>query len=67
MVVKEKGCKVTRLNRRHYIAISTFILIAVIAIIFFVGYYKGDELGDYKGTLVYNSGYTCGRSGETNG
>lgn len=67
MVVKERECKVTGLNRKHYIALSTFILIAVIAIIFFVGYYRDDEVGEYEGTLVYNSHNTCERPGETNG
>jgi len=67
LAINEKACKVKGLNRKHYIAISAFILIAATAIIFFIGFYSGDEIGEYEGTLVYNSVYTCERPGEADG
>lgn len=66
MLVKEREFKLAGLNLKHCIVISAFILIAVIAIVFFVGYYTANETGEYEGTLVYNS-VISGGPGEING
>lgn len=64
MIVKERGFKLAGLNLKHCIIISAFIIIAVIAIILFVGYYNANEIGEYEGTLVYNSEDISGGLGE---
>mgnify|MGYP001434119402 CR=1 FL=1 len=64
MIVKEKGFKLAGLNLKNCIIISAFIIIAVIAIILFVGYYKANEIGEYEGTLVHNLEDISGGLGE---
>jgi len=67
MLVKEREVKFLGLNRKHCIVISAFIFIAVIAIVFFIGFYTANETGEYEGTLVYNSENICGGPGEIDG
>lgn len=67
MLVKEREYKLAGLKRKHYIAISAFVLVVVITIVFFIGYYRVNETGEYEGTLVYNSRDISGGPGEMDG
>lgn len=40
------------IRKRKLFFITTFIIIAAIAVVLFVGYFTGDKKIDYDGTLV---------------
>lgn len=48
------------IKKRRLFFITTFIIIAAIAVVLFVGYYTGDKKIDYDGTLVeVETDYRC--------
>ncbi|HCA70183.1 MAG TPA: hypothetical protein DEP17_07250 [Lachnospiraceae bacterium] len=41
------------IRKKRYFLITTFVIIAVVAIILCVGYYTKNKVNEYDGTLVY--------------
>lgn len=47
-------------KKRKLFFITTFLIVAAIAVVLFVGYFKGDKDNSYDGTLVEaQMDYTC--------
>lgn len=40
------------LKRKRYFIISTFIILAIVAVILCVSFFKGNKINEYDGTLV---------------
>ncbi len=43
-----------RIRKKHFILITTFIILAVVAIVFCVSYFTQERVDEFDGTLVHS-------------